>query len=94
MRDLAAQLADIKAKAEELVKRQQLLDKENEKLIAENNKLKEELENGKHQLRQLEEKSKVTGLAKALDKGEKKEVKLKINELVREVDKCIAQLNR
>lgn len=46
------------------------------------------------QITDLEEKQKLITLAKSLPEGEsRKDVKLKINDMVREIDKCIALLN-
>lgn len=56
-----------------------------------------DLQQEKSSLEELEQKYKVLKLAKSLD-GEKtesgKDLKLKINEMVREIDKCIALLNK
>lgn len=45
---------------------------------------------------ELNEKYRVLKMAKSLEgaSGENRDVKLKINEMVREIDKCIALLNR
>ncbi len=48
-------------------------------------------------LMELEQKYKVMKMAKTLEGGEvdnNKDLKLKINEMVREIDKCIALLNK
>lgn len=46
------------------------------------------------QINDLEEKQKLITLAKSLPEGEsRKDVKLKINDMVREIDKCISLLN-
>jgi len=51
----------------------------------------------KNELEEMNQKYKVLKLAKSLE-GEpvegKKDLKLKINEMVREIDKCIALLNK
>lgn len=45
------------------------------------------------QINDLEEKQKLITLAKSLPEGEsRKDVKLKINDMVREIDKCISLL--
>lgn len=46
------------------------------------------------EVKQLNEKIKVLKIAGNIDTQGNKEVKLKINELVREIDKCITQINR
>lgn len=43
---------------------------------------------------QLEEKNKILRIAGRSSTEDKRDMKLKINEIVREVDKCIAQLNQ
>jgi len=49
----------------------------------------------KNTLRELEEQNKIVKIAEAvaLSKGDKRAVKLKINEFIREIDKCIATLS-
>ncbi|MEI6435093.1 MAG: hypothetical protein WCP32_09630 [Bacteroidota bacterium] len=70
-----------------LRKESQTLDKEIQRLKTENLKLKENI-------KQLEEKIKILRLSKTLETKEGNvEAKLKINELVREIDKCIGLLN-
>lgn len=65
------------------------------KLKGELNELKETVENQKKTISDLEEKYKVVKLAKSIsgENGESRELKYKINELVREIDKCMALLN-
>ena len=65
------------------------------KLQEECDLLQEKLTYEKVQNKQLSEKNKVLKLAKALSGNEEKstDVKLKINELIREIDKCIAQVS-
>lgn len=65
------------------------------------NKIKSELGEWKEKSRlqaeeieKLVEKSKILRIAGGAKNGESREIKLKINEIVREVDKCIAQLNQ
>ena len=67
-----------------------------EKLKAENSLLKEQVSKGKVDLTSLNEKLLLDGITNKSATGdvEKKQMKLKINELVREVDKCIALLNQ
>jgi predicted nuclease with TOPRIM domain len=57
--------------------------------------MREALEAKDARIAQLEEAQKTLKLAKSLSgAGENTEAKLKINELVREIDKCIALLHR
>lgn len=63
--------------------------------------LKGELENWKEtsksqveEIEKLMDRNKILRIAEGAKGGDNREVKLKINEIVREVDKCIAQLNQ
>lgn len=67
---------------------------QNKSLQAEIEKLQAELENAKRENKGLEEKIKTTRVASAISGGDGSyEAKLRINQLVREIDKCIALLN-
>ena len=70
----------------------------NEKLILEqeNNSLSTELKKNKQDLSVLQEKIKLMNISKSVEvsKEEVKASRLKINEYVREIDKCIALLNK
>ncbi len=93
MKDLSLLVSNVKAKAEKLVVKHELLQKENKSLTAEIEKTKQELENKNQQILVLNDKMKLLKLAKNVGGESTKEVKLKINEMVREIDKCIAQIN-
>jgi len=68
---------------------------ENQKLKQENQNNKLIIENQKVIIKDLEEKLKVLKVAKTLESGKDTyQTKVKINELVREIDKCIALLNK
>ena len=54
--------------------------------------LKSENENLKKNIAFLEEKNKMVSLASAIDPAYRDEMKLKIRELVREIDGCIAMV--
>lgn len=70
----------------------------NEKLILEqeNNSLSTELKKNKQDLSVLQEKIKLMNMSKSVEVSEEemKASRLKINEYVREIDKCIALLNK
>ena len=70
----------------------------NEKLILEqkNNDLSDELNKQKDEITTLKDKIKLMNISKftEVSKEEVKASKLKINEYVREIDKCIALLNK
>ena len=58
--------------------------------------LSKQLELQNSSIQQLEEKNKVLKLSSSIqnDSGDNKAAKQRINELVREIDKCIALLNK
>jgi chromosome segregation ATPase len=63
----------------------------------EKDNLANQLKEKEREIEELEQKYKIMKLAKSLDGGEvenNKDLKLKINEMVREIDKCIALLNK
>jgi cell division septum initiation protein DivIVA len=69
--------------------------KDKEQLLEENEKLKEEVKSRENDIEEFEKQNKLLKIAKSIESLEgKKEVKQKINELVREIDNCIALLNR
>ena len=72
--------------------------RENEEKMASQLKiLDEEKRNLQNEINQLQEQVKLLKLAKQLEGDsvkDTKEVKLKINEMVREIDKCIALMNK
>ncbi len=64
-------------------------------LIQENTSLVSEIKQKSKEINDLKDKIKLMSISKSVDvsKGDIKETKLKINEYIREIDKCIAQLN-
>ena len=68
-----------------------------EKMASQLKKIDEEKSNLQNEINQLQEQIKLLKLAKQLEGDsvqDTKEVKLKINEMVREIDKCIALMNK
>ncbi len=68
----------------------------NERTLEENDKLNKEVDEKTKFVKELEEKIKlikISKLAVSLDEDNKK-IKQKINEYVREIDKCVALLNK
>jgi len=94
MKDLSALVANLKRKAEKLVEKYQVVIEQNKQLTNEVFELKEELNKRNQQLSEMENKIKVLKISKSVDSESTKDVKLKINEMVREIDKCIAQINK
>ena len=67
---------------------------ENDSLKKENSELKDRIEKQNVILDQLGEKVKTLQIARGeAGGGDRKDLKLKINEYIREIDKCIAMLN-
>lgn len=70
------------------------LKEKNEVITNQNISYKEQLEEQKLVIQELENKLKTIKLAKSLEEGSDNDLaKAKINELVREIDKCIGYLN-
>ncbi|HYG17026.1 MAG TPA: hypothetical protein VEC12_14810 [Bacteroidia bacterium] len=92
---LAEQLKSIKTKVEKLVAANDMLKNENQRLANENGRMKETLEIQKNTIKDLEEYNKIIKIAGGLhlSKTDVREVKLKINEYIREIDRCIARLS-
>ena len=94
MDDVNTLVSGIEFKVRKLIARQKKLREENEKLINDINQLKTKNEEQKLVINGLEEKIQVLKLARTTGGGEdNSDVKAKINELVREIDKCIGLLN-
>ena len=88
---------DIERKVSKLIKLYQSVQKEKEDILTENNKLKSDLSDKDESIKNLEEKIKLLRITKSVstqDDERNKESRQKINEYVREIDKCIALLNK
>jgi uncharacterized protein YlxW (UPF0749 family) len=94
MKDISILVSGVKKKAERLTGKYTLLVEKNDKLSNEIEKIKQELNEKNQQVSELNNKIKLLKIVKSVDGESTKEVKLKINEMVREIDKCIAQINR
>jgi hypothetical protein len=85
----------IEYKVRKLLEQNAAIKTENEKLAGEMKVLNAKIENLMAITNELESKLTVVKLAKALNKEESRtNVKLKINELVRDIDRCIGLLNK
>ena len=89
-------LVELKNNFENIVSKIRSLKEENENLKIENKKISTELENNIINNNKLEEKYNNIKLAKTImsRSEDTHEAKLKVNRIVREIDKCIALLNR
>ena len=87
----------IEKKVSKLIKLYQSVQKEKEEILTENNKLESDLSDKDKTIKRLEEKIKLLRITKSgstQDDERNKESRQKINEYVREIDKCIALLNK
>ncbi len=94
MKDVATLVSGIEYKLGRLLERNQIQRAENKQYLTEIDGLKHTVNEQNQIIRQLEEQIKSLKIAKTLENKEGNvEAKLKINELVREIDKCIGLLN-
>jgi hypothetical protein len=96
MSDLKSIASSLESKIEKLVDLHHRTKKELSALKTENTHLNQTVDQQKKAIKDLEEKGKVLRLSKSLSTTNENttELKLKINELIREVDKCISLLNK
>ena len=92
----AEQLNSVIDKAERLVSICNVLQEENDMLKLENQSLMAALNASKERTKELDEKLRVLKLAKSFSETNEKtlDIKQKINEFVREIDKCIVLLKK
>jgi uncharacterized coiled-coil DUF342 family protein len=86
----------LRTKVMQLVLSGEKISSEKQELANEISRLKEENNELKTIINNLEERIKIIKLAKSLSETDEKskQAKLRINELVREIDKCISILNK
>ncbi|MDR3180433.1 MAG: hypothetical protein LBT61_00695 [Prevotellaceae bacterium] len=89
-------LKRLKDKQLQLIAYYEKTQREYEELLAENQKNKNELARQYGMIRELEERNKKLQLAEAFkgSSADTNDAKLKIGRIVKEIDKCIALLNR
>lgn len=85
----------VEDKLKKLLENYHFLKKENEFLFNKIALLENELVEGKQLLNDIEEKYQTLKIAKTIEgsKEDRRETKLKINALIREIDTCIVQLS-
>jgi phage shock protein A len=94
MNDLVTLVSGIEFKARNLINKIEQLENEVRKLEEENDELKLIIKDNKLKINQLENKNQIIELSKVLEGKEgSTKAKLRINELLREVDRCIGLLN-
>ena len=88
-------ISNIEKKLSNLLSSYENLKDKNLKLEDENNKLISKIEDNSQIINSLNDKIKIMSISKSVDvsKNDIKQTKLKINEYIREIDKCITQLN-
>jgi len=84
---------EIEVKVKGLLDQRNKLNQQVEQLETTMKERENEVEQLKTEIESLRDKNKILRIA-GNQEGDNKEIKLKINEIVREVDKCIAQLNQ
>ena len=96
MSDNQSQLAQLKLKVEKLINLHNRLANENNQLKSVQNQLNDDLKKSQQMIHDLEEKNKLIKMAQAVSGNDQntRELKLKINEYIREIDKCLALINR
>lgn len=95
MFDYEATLTGIEFKVRKLIEENERLRREVESLNDSQEALKETIENKNIEINNLKEETKVLKLRNALtEKGDSAEMKLKINQLIRTIDKSLALLNK
>ncbi len=94
MNDLITLVSGIEFKARELATRYSAVKNENEELRRKNQQLLNKLEEKETNLKQTQYKNQIIKIAKAIEreKGSTNAKRL-INELLREVDRCIGLMN-
>lgn len=94
MTNFSGTLASIESKLKQLIERKDQLEAELKESRIRQQELEETMTKQSVELDELKEKNKILKIAARSNEGDNREIKLKINEIVREVDKCIAQLNQ
>lgn len=93
---IAKKLDQVLDRTQKLVDLSKALQEHNDLLNLENQSLKVALETSENKRKELDEKLRVLKLAKSLEGTSEKtlDMKQKINEFVREIDKCIVLLKK
>ena len=94
MNDLAESLEAIESKIDKLILKKQQLELEVSRLNSSNLELQKKESDLERRIFSLSEENKILKIAGNANTGNSKDMKLKINEMIREVDKCLAQLNQ
>jgi hypothetical protein len=92
-------LGELKAKVQNLINLHGQLKEEARQLESLNARLSQKLDDQKNKFKELENQNKALRVAQALNQGgaadqNARDLKLKINEYIREIDKCLAFLHK
>jgi regulator of replication initiation timing len=95
MRDLSEIVTGLEAKISKLIKRQSQLQEQYSRLVQENKGLQLEVAGKQRKIEELENRYDSLRVARTMvgSKEDKHMTKLKINALIREIDKCIVELS-
>ena len=93
---LSEQLLKLEERLQLLIAEHQELKQNHQKLTEENKSLTEELQSLTTQLDNFQNQYKITKLVSSttVEKEEATELKLKLNDYIKEIDKCIAHLSQ
>ena len=95
MEDLSVLLSGVEYKTLQMLKKISVLEKENGEINAQLLELLKKEEENKLRIKLLEKKNTVLKITNSITGEENKtKAKLRINELLREVDRCLALLNK
>ncbi len=94
MSDFSSNFEALEANVKALIQEKVRLENELKQQLLNQGLKEKELEEARKEIEDLSEKNKILRIAGGAKSGDSREIKLKINEIVREVDKCIAQLNQ
>jgi len=93
MSEFSKSFLQLEQQVVKLIARKDQLESERNELKKINEELENKMTTQGNEIEKLIEKNKILRIAGGSKEGDQREIKLKINEIVREVDKCIAQLN-
>ena len=95
MHDLFEIVNGLEAKISKLIERQTVLQEKYDKLLQENKGLQQEVASRQGKIENLENQYESLRVARTMvgSKEDKHMTKLKINALIREIDKCIVELS-
>lgn len=97
MVNILSQLEALNEKTEKLIHLHRLQKEQNRELLINNQNLQSKINSQQKEIDQLNENYRILKITKSLastQEGKPSDVRSKINELVREIDKCIALLNK